>query len=103
MDIYIQIAMLCQLNVHGDDMRANATYSAGFSVIELLAQDAIRLSVDELRMRDRLTIALRSALQNGADINDLSAASGLTVADIQRRIVSPLHVLSETDLLAGVV
>jgi hypothetical protein len=85
-----------------DKMRANGRFSDGFPAIESLAQDAIRLSIGELRQRDRLTIALRIALRDGADINDLSAASGLPVAEIRARVNRPLNVLSETDLLAGV-
>lgn len=60
-------------------------------------QDAIR----ELESRDRLTIALREALQYGTDINDLSEASGLTVDEIRRRTNRELFILSELELLAG--
>lgn len=86
-----------------DKMPAYKHIPDGLTVIESLAQSAIRLSVDELAMRDKLTIAMRAALRNGVDINDLSAASGLTVEDIRTRIARPLNVLSETDLLAGVM
>lgn len=69
--------------------------------ITALSERAIRSSVHELESRDRLTIALREALRNGADINTLSADSGLTVADIRRRTTGSLHILSELELLAG--
>lgn len=65
-----------------------------------LSEWAIEASVAELASRDRLTIALRSALKNGADINELSAITGLTCADIRRRANGNLNVLSEDELLA---
>lgn len=84
-------------------MRANDHFSDSLGVVSMLANDSIRLSVDELRMRDKLTLALRASLRNGVDINDLSAASRLTVADIRARVDAPLAVLDETDYLAGVI
>lgn len=79
-----------------------ATYTNDYSAtIAALSEWAIRSSIRELEDRDRLTIALRQALQMGANINDLSAVSGLTVAEIRRRTDGPLNVLSDLELLAG--
>lgn len=69
------------------------------SVIASLREGLIRDSIRELESRDRLTIGLREALREGADINDLSEASGLTVDEIRRRTQRELHVLSELELL----
>lgn len=71
-------------------------------VIAQLSDSAIRDSIRELQSRDRLTLGLREALRNGMSIDDLSARSGLTPADIRDRIRRPLIVLSELDALAGV-
>lgn len=77
-----------------------ATYVNDYNdTIAALSDWAIRSSIRELESRDRLTIALREALRNGANINDLSAVSGLTVQDIRRRTEGSLHVLSELELL----
>lgn len=79
-----------------------ATFVTDYNdTISTLSEWAIRDTIRELESRDRLTIALREALRNGADINDLSAVSGLTVEAIRRRTDSPLFVLSELELLAG--
>jgi hypothetical protein len=80
-----------------------ATYTNDYSkTIAALSEWAIRSSIKELEDRDRLTIALRQALRYGADINDLSADSGIPVAEIRRRTRSPLNVLSDDlELLAG--
>lgn len=79
-----------------------ATYTNEYSdTIAALSEWAIRSSIRELESRDRLTIALRQALRNGADINDLSAVSGLPVAEIRRRTEGSLNVLSDLELLTG--
>jgi len=70
-------------------------------VLAQLSEWAIRSSIETLRREDRLTLALREALQNGADINDLSATTGLTPAEIRRRVNRHLNVLSELEALTG--
>lgn len=82
---------------------ATITRNAEHSVISTLSGRAIEAAVEELRERDRLTIGLRMALRDGADINDLSAASGLTVSEIRRRTGRELHVLSELELACGTI
>jgi hypothetical protein len=74
------------------------------AVISHLSHRAIVDSVRELASLDRLTLALRMALKYGADIDTLSAESGLTPAEIRHRVNRPLAVLDdELDALAGVV
>lgn len=68
--------------------------------IAWLSEWAISDSVRELASRDRLTIGLREALRYGADINELSAITGLTPNEIRRRAHSHLNVLSELETLA---
>jgi hypothetical protein len=79
-----------------------ATFHDHLDVIAQLSEWAIADSVRELRSHDRLTLGLREALRNGARIDDLSAMSGLTPAEIRRRVRGNLNVLSELDALAGV-
>lgn len=69
--------------------------------IACLSEWAISASLRELESRDRLTIALREALRYGADINELSAITGLTPIEIRRRAHSDLSVLSELETLAS--
>lgn len=82
---------------------ATITYESGFPVIAALSRRMIEASIRELQERDRLTIALRTALRDGADINDLSEASGLTTDEIRARASRELHVLSDLELTAGMV
>lgn len=65
-----------------------------------LSERAIRSSVKTLEAEDQLTIALREGLRNGADINDLSALSGLTPEAIRRRTSGSLNVLDDLALMA---
>lgn len=79
------------------------TIEREFDVIAALSERAIEASIRELRERDRLTIALRTAMRNGADINELSAQSGLTPADIRDRCGQELNILSELEFAVGMV
>lgn len=65
-------------------------------VIAKIRDDGIRASIAEMRAHDRMTVALRSALQCGMDINTLSEASGLPIDEIRRRVDAAL--LIDTDL-----
>lgn len=84
-------------------IRAKLTYDTEFPVIAALSRRAIETSIRELQDRDRLTIALRTALREGADINDLSEASGLTPEAIRTSADRELLVLSDLELTAGLV
>lgn len=72
-------------------------------VITELSNRAMNASVRELMSRDRLTLGLREAMRHGASVDELSARTGLTPAEIRRRTDGPLIVLSELDELAGVL
>lgn len=76
-------------------------YTLGYSTIAALSQRVIHASIRELTEQDRLTIALRTAIRSGANINDLSEASGLTPAEIRLRMGRELNVISELEMLAG--
>lgn len=80
----------------------NSNGQAYLGVIEQLRDDAIKASIDELSKRDRLTIALRTALKNGMSIDDLSAASGLPCAEIKRRVEGELLLGEDLDALTGI-
>lgn len=69
-------------------------------VLTRLSEWAIRKSVETLEAEDRLTVGLREALRNGADINDLSAMTGLTPDEIRRRTNGNLAVLDDLALLS---
>jgi hypothetical protein len=81
----------------------NLTINDELDVIAALSERAIEASIHELSHRDRLTLALRSAIRSGVDINDLSALSGLTPEDIRNRCSRELHVLNDLELAAGMV
>jgi hypothetical protein len=66
-----------------------------------LSDRAIRSAIRQLEDEDRLTLGLREALRYGADINDLSADTGLTCDEIRRRVNRNLNVLSELEMLVA--
>lgn len=79
----------------------DSIFDGELNVVATLAGDMIQASVNELRKRDELTVALRSALRMGTDINDLSAACGLTVSDIRSRTEGELCLGEDLETLAG--
>ena len=80
----------------------NSPFIGQLDVVATLAGSAIEASIAELRQRDKLTIALRSALRAGVDMDSLSNASGLTPAEIRRRVSAALFVEDDLDELAGI-
>jgi len=70
-------------------------------VVITLRDRQIEASIDELKARDELTVALRQALKYGADINDLSDASGLTTDAIRSRVDADLTMGEDMQSLAG--
>jgi len=79
----------------------DSLFEGDLEIIQTLSGDAIQASLYELRHQDRLTIALRHALKRGVSINDLSAASGLTAKEIQRRCEMPLAIGEDLATLTG--
>lgn len=69
-------------------------------VVATLAGRAIEASLHELRQRAALFEYMRQMLGLGADINDLSAASGIPVDEIVRHVESRNHREEITDLSA---
>ena len=82
------------------DLR-NSFSQATLEVVATLRDRTIAARIAELRQDDELTLALRSSLRNGVDINSLSDASGLTVSEIQRRTERGLHLGEDLDTLSG--
>lgn len=54
-------------------------------VVSTLRDGVIAASITEMRRQDELTRALFDCLRAGVGIDELSAASGLTPAEIRRR------------------
>lgn len=80
----------------------HSPFDGQLEVVTSLGERVIEARVAELRSQDELTKALRSALRSGVDINDLSEASGLTVADIRRSVSRELHLGENLDALVGI-
>ena len=78
-------------------------FSATGDVIATLRDRNIEASVADLIREDEMTLALRSALKMGMDINTLSEASGLTIDEIRKRTERSLRVLDDTAAVAGLV
>ena len=76
-------------------------FSGQLDVIATLRDEQIGASIVELRKRDELTMALRSSLKQGVDIDSLSEASGLTVAAIRERVGQDLLLGEDLASLAG--
>jgi hypothetical protein len=79
----------------------HSPFEGSLDIVATLRDSAIQASLAELRERDRLTIALRQMLRQGVRIEDLSDASGLTVAEIRRRVDGELALTEDIDALAG--
>jgi len=79
----------------------DSIFEGELTVVATLAGLSIKAAVEELKQRDQLTVALRSALRYGADINDLSAASGLTVSDIRARVSQDLFIGEDLEMISG--
>lgn len=86
--------------IYMNDLRDNP-FDATREVVITLRDRAIEASVSELKHQDELTLAVRSALKNGMDINDLSEASGLTPKQIQARVERDLNIGEDLAGLAG--
>lgn len=72
-----------------------------FELVATLRKRAIEASIDELRRQDELTLAVRQAVRNGADLNNLSEASGLTVGEIKSRMHRELFLGEDLETLVG--
>lgn len=79
----------------------NSPFSGALEMVATLRDRSIQASIAELKSRDEMTIALRTALRNGVDIHNLSEASGLTVAEIRSRVESDLLFGDDMASLAG--
>lgn len=79
----------------------NSPFSGTLDVVATLRDRQIESAVEDLRRQDDMTVALRSMLRNGVDINSLSEASGLTIEAIRTRVDRPLHLGEDIASLAG--
>jgi len=76
-------------------------FTGTLDVIATLRDRQIESAIEDLRRQDEVTIALRTSLSNGMDINSLSEASGLTVEAIRERVERDLHLGEDIASLAG--
>lgn len=76
-------------------------FDGELEVVATLAGNAIDASIRELRKQDELTVALRSAMRSGVNINELSNASGLSPKEIRRRVSGELNFGEDILFLAG--
>ena len=79
----------------------NSPFSGTLEMVATLRDRSIQASIVELKRQDELTLALRTALRNGVDINDLSDASGIPVEQIRERVERDLHLGEDLAHLAG--
>jgi hypothetical protein len=80
----------------------NSPFSGTLEMVATLRDRSIQASIAELHQRDELTVALRTALRNGVDINELSDASGLTVESIRSRVKGELTFGQDMAEIAGI-
>lgn len=76
-------------------------FSGTLEAVASLRDRHIEARVEELKREDEVTLALRSALSMGMNINSLSEASGLTVSEIRSRTERELRVIEDTRFVAG--
>jgi hypothetical protein len=79
----------------------NSPFSGTLDVVATLRDRQIESAVEDLRRQDDMTVALRSMLRFGVDINSLSEASGLTIEAIRTRVDRPLYLGEDIASLAG--
>jgi hypothetical protein len=79
----------------------NSHFEGQLEVVATFRDRAIQASIEELRKRDELTIALRSAARSGVSIDELSDASGLAPSDIRKRIDGELALGEDLANFAG--
>lgn len=80
---------------------SNSPFEGQLDVVATLSDMAIQSSLADLREQDRLTLALREMLKSGVPIDELSAASGLTPAEIRRRSERELSFGEDLASIAG--
>src|SRR4051794_12666981 len=88
--------------IYMTDLRKNP-FDGTRDVVITLRDRAIEASIAELKRQDELTVALRSALKNGVDVNELSEASGLTVKEIRMRVERELNIGEDMASLSGIL
>lgn len=76
-------------------------FAGQLEIVATMRDRQIQASIDELRRRDELTVALRSAHKSGVSVDELSDASGLTPKEIRARLDSELTFGEDLDSLAG--
>jgi uncharacterized protein YerC len=79
----------------------NSPFETQLEIVASFRDREIAASLNELRKRDETTIALRTMLRNGVSIDELSDASGLTPAEIRRRVDRGLVFGEDMDSLTG--
>jgi len=79
----------------------NSPFETQLDIVATFRDREIQASLEELRRRDETTIALRTMLRNGVSIDELSDASGLTCAEIRRRVDRDLMLGEDMDALTG--
>jgi hypothetical protein len=81
--------------------RIHSPFAGQLEVVSTLRDQQIAASIVELQKHDEMTVALRSMLGMGVDINDLSEASGLTPTAIRKRAEGDLAMSEDLEGLAG--
>lgn len=79
----------------------NSPFDGTLDVVTTLRENCIKASIEELRKRDELTVALRSALRMGVSIDNLSEASGLSTVEIHKRVEGELALGEDLETLTG--
>lgn len=79
---------------------SDSPYEGQLEVIATLAKRGIDAAIQERNIAGEMDITLKSMLRDGVDISDLSAASGLTPAQIRKR-VDDVPLDADFDVLAG--
>ena len=80
---------------------AHSPFGASLDIVATLRDRQIEASIAELKRRDEVTIVLRQMIGMGVALDDLSDASGLTPAEIRRRVDGELMFHEDIDALAG--
>ena len=79
----------------------NSPFEGQLEIVATFRDREIQASLNELRKRDEMTIALREFLRNGVSIDELSNASGLSPAAILKRVRGELEFGDDLAKISG--
>lgn len=77
-------------------------FSGQLNVVASISDALFAASLDELRARDKMIVALRESLRLGVPVSELSAETGLTVEQVRKLAARNLTFGEDLNTLTGI-